>query len=199
MKSIAQQLDAYSEDLAPLREAATRYLKYPSVLAKDGMMNIGHRPWVAELNYMFMIYPGIEKNALASYSQRFKIEIPEMYAKVLLELNGGFCFGVSLCGVPRSMLGNPPLLDRSILQCHDLGTAATMWVREYRVPAGSFHFGGRHFSSRENVGYFIDGNDRIQCVKKKGKVIGEWTSFSDFLADELIASEDLEEKLNPWQ
>jgi hypothetical protein len=95
------------------------------------------------------------------------------------------------------MLGNPPLLDRTILQCHDLGTAATRWVSEYRVPVGYFHFGGRHFSSRANVGYFIEGANRILCVKKSGKIIGEWTTFSEFLTDELKASEELEETLHP--
>ena len=199
MNSITQQLDAYSDALAPLREAASRYLKYPSVLAKDGVMNIGHRPWVAELNYMFMLYPGIESDALEQYSQRFRIEIPQMYAKVLAELNGAFCFGMSLCGVPRSMLGNPPLLDRTILRCHDLATAATRWVCEYPVPMGCFHFGGRHFSSKANVGYFIDEDIRILCIKKNGEVVGRWTSFAEFLADELKASEELENKLHPWR
>lgn len=199
MNAIGQKLDAYSDALAPLREAAGRYLKHPSVLAKDGVMNIGHRPWVAELNYMFMLFPGIDSASLERYSQRFRIEIPAIYAEVLAELNGAFCFGMSLCGVPRSMLGNPPLLDRSILQCHDLGTAATMWVREYRVPDGIFHFGGRHFSSRANVGYFIEGDKRILCMKNGGKIVGEWTNFAEFLADELKASEELEEKLHPWR
>ncbi len=197
MNSIAQRLDAYSDTLAPLREAAGRYLEHPSVLAPDGMMNIGHRPWVAELNYMFMMYPGIEADSLDRYSQRFGLQIPRIYANVLAELNGAFCFGMSLCGVPRSMLGNPPLLDRTTLQCHDLGTAANLWVSEYRVPAGYFHFGGRKFSWTANVGYFIDGDDRILCLKKSGKVVGEWTGFAGFLADELKASEELEEKLHP--
>jgi hypothetical protein len=74
-----------------------------------------------------------------------------------------------------------------------------LWVSEYRVPDGFFHFGGRHFSSRANVGYFIEGNKRIVCMKNSGKVVGEWTSFAEFLADELKASEELEEKLHPWR
>jgi hypothetical protein len=199
MDSLAHLLDSYSDALAPLREAACRYLKYPSVLAKDGVMNIGHRPWVAELNYMFMLYPAIDRDSLERYSQRFRIEIPTMYARVLSELNGAFCFGMSLCGVPISMLGNPPLLYRTVLQCHDLATAATMWASEYRVPSNFFHFGGRHFSSSANVGYFIEGDSRILCAKKSGKIICEWTSFAEFLADELKTSEELEEKRRPWR
>lgn len=199
MNAIAEKLNAYSVVLAPLREAANRYLKYPSVLASDGVLNIGHRPWVAELNYMFMLYPGIHGESLERYGQRFGITIPDLYVEVLRELNGAFCFGMSLCGVPRSMASATPLVDRTVLQCHDLGTAATQWVTEYKVPANYFHFGGRHFSSRENVGYFIDGTLQILCVRKNGKVIGNWASFPSFLADELRTSEELEEKRRPWR
>jgi hypothetical protein len=197
MQALQQQLDAFPDFMAPLKEAASRYVKYPSDIAKDGVMNIGHRPWVAELNYMFMLYPGINHEALDRYCRRFEILVPEMYADFLRAVNGAFCFGMSLCGVPPSMLGNPPLLDRTILQCHDLATAATRWIDEYRVPVGFFHFGGRHFSYSANVGYFIEGNKRIVSVRGKKKVIGEWSSFSDFLSDELQASEKLEEEFHP--
>lgn len=94
-------------------------------------------------------------------------------------------------------LGNPPLLDRTILQCHDLATAATRWIDEYRVPVGFFHFGGRYFSFSENLAYFIEGHKRIVAVRGKKKVVGEWTSFPEFLADELQVSEALEEKRHP--
>ena len=197
MDTIAQRLDALPDFLAPLGAAARRYLQYPSVIGKDGVVEIGHRPWVAELNYMLMFYPGIERPALERYSRRFQIQVPEMYAEFLRAVNGGFLFGMSLCGVPLSMLGSPPLLDRRILQCHDLATAATQWIFEYDVPDGYFHFGSRHFSYRANVGYFFDGESRIVCVRGRKKVIREWTRFSDFMKDELEASERLEEELHP--
>jgi hypothetical protein len=197
MDAIQKQLDALPEFLAPLKEAASRYLKYPSAIGKNGVIEIGHRPWVAELNYMLMMYPGIEPDALSRYCGRFDIQVPRMYAEFLRAVNGGFFFGMSLCGVPLSMLGNPPLLERRILQCHDLATAATVWVEEYSVPAGYFHFGSRYFSFRANVGYFFDGENRIVCVRGKKKVIAEWTNFSDFLKDELEASEKLEQERHP--
>jgi len=199
MQSITQRIDGYSDALAPLREVARRYLNYPSKLAKDGVINIGHRPWVAELNYMLILYPGVSTEALDRYSKRFNMEVPDTYADFLREVNGAFCFGMSLCGIPPSMLGTPPLLDRTLLQCHDLATAATRWASEYRVPRGHFHFGGRQFSYKENVGYFIDKGKRIQSMRKNGKVIGEWTSFTEFLTAELPASEALEEELHPSQ
>jgi hypothetical protein len=197
MQIISQKLDALPDFLAPLKEAASRYLKYPSVLGKDDVMDIGHRPWVAELNFMLKLYPGIDPDALSRYCRRFEIQVPAIYVDFLRAVNGGFFFGMNLCGVPLSMLGTPPLLDRRILQCHDLAAAATRWIGDYSVPAGFFHFGGRHFSFRENVGYFLEGENRIVSVRGKKKIIGEWTSFSDFLRDELEASEKLEEELHP--
>jgi hypothetical protein len=38
--------------------------------------------------------------------------------------DSSFCTAIDL-GVPLSMRGDPPLLGRKILQCHDLATAAT--------------------------------------------------------------------------
>lgn len=197
METIAQRLDALPGFLSPLKDAASRYLKLPSVIGKGNVMDIGHRPWVAELNYMLMVYPGIGPDDLAQYCRRFQIHVPEVYAAFLRAINGGFFFGMSLCGVPLSMLGNTPLLDRRLLQCHDLATAATRWIDEYSVPPRFFHFGARHFSSRANVGYFFDGENRIVSVRGKKKIIGEWTNFTDFLKDELQASEKLEEELHP--
>jgi hypothetical protein len=197
MQTIPQRLAALPDVLAPLKEAASRYQKHPSVIEKNGVMEIGHRPWVAELNYMLTVYPGIDTNDLNQYCRRFEIQVPEVYAEFLRAVNGGFFFGMSLCGVPLSMLGNPPLLDRRTLQCHDLATAATLWIDEYSVPRGFFHFGGRKFSFRANVGYFIDGKNRIVSVRGRKKIVGEWSSFSEFLKDELEASENLEEELRP--
>jgi hypothetical protein len=197
MQTIAQRLDGLPDSLVALKEAAGRYLKHTSIISKDGVMDIGHRPWVAELNYMLMIYPGLESEALDRYCRQFDIQVPMVYADFLRAVNGGFFFGMSLCGVPHSMLGSTPLLERRLLQCHDLATAATRWIYEYRVPAGYFHFGGRHFSDQENVAYFFEGEKRIVSVRGRKKVIGDWTSFSDFLRDELEASEKLEEELHP--
>jgi hypothetical protein len=197
MEAIIQRIGAYPAFLGPLQEAARRYLKYPSALADDGAIHIGHRPWVARRNYMLTLYPGLGRQALDRYQKTFHLEIPAIYADFLSVVNGAFCFGMSLCGVPPSMLGNPPLLDRAVLQCHDLATAATIWAREYRVSASFFHFGSRHFSADENVGYFIDGK-WIRSVSKKGKnQVKEWASFTEFLSDELQASEKLEEELHP--
>ena len=168
-QAIARRLRAFPEFLAPLTNAATRYLKYPSTVGEDGVLHIANRPWVAPLNYMFWLYPGISSKTLKRYSAMFSITVPDMYAEVLRHMNGTFSFGMSLCGVPPSMLGNPPLLDRTVLQCHDLATAATEWVQKYHVPREWFHFGTRHYSYSENVGYFL--------FRAVVSVRGSWSIF----------------------
>lgn len=197
MDAIRARLDALPGELAPLADAARGLLDQPCETGGDGVLRLGHRPWVATENYAITLYPGLAGDALARYAARFGLTVPPAYARFLAAVNGAFCFGMSLAGAPRSMLGSPPLLDRSRLQCHDLGTAATLWAGEYRkLPAGAFHVGGRHYSSRENVGYFVAG-DRILSTRKSGKVVGEWGGLTDFLRDELPASAALDADLYP--
>lgn len=196
---IEARIAALPDDLAPLKAAAIRYLKYPSVISADGAANIGHRPWVAELNYMLTLYPGASEKSLADYCRAFRLQIPECYAAFLRSMSGAFCFGMSLFGITGSWLNGRSVLDRSVLQCHDLATAVREWSTEYRVPEGQFHFGFRHYTSSENVGYFIGDSRRICSVKKRGKVVAEYSNMTDFLAAELQESEKFEEVLHPAQ
>jgi len=195
-ESIATRLSELPDFLAPLKVAASRYLHYPSMCATDGTVSIGHRPWVAELNYMFVLFPGVNSVALERYSRRFGVEVPSAYADFLRAVGGAFCFGMSLYGIPPSMLGVLPLLDRSVLQCHDLATGVRYWAAGYQLPTELFHFGGRHYSYRENIGYFIDQHGGLLAATKQGKVVGEWSNLTDLLMDELRVSEELEAKLH---
>lgn len=197
LEAARQRIDGIPADLAPLADAARDLIDRPGSLSPDGVLALGHRPWVAPKNYAMTLYPGLPAEALARYAERFGLEVPATYAEFLASVNGAFCFGISLAGVPPSMLGSPPLLDRTRLQCHDLGAAATLWASEYRKrPAGAFHFGGRHYSFRENVGYFMAGG-RILSLRKSGEAVGEWGGMADFLRDELRASATLDVELHP--
>jgi hypothetical protein len=199
MESIARRLEQLPDFLQPLRDACEHYIKRPSELREDGAINIGNRPWVAPQNYIIVLYPGLTDDDIDRYSNTFEISIPDCYVNFLRSINGAFCFGMSLFGIPRSMLGTPPTLDRSVLQCHDLAIAATEWVQQYRVPAGLFHFGFRHLSYHENVGYFFYPDERIISARADGQVLGSWPDLCSFLQEELVASERLEEKLHPAQ
>ena len=197
--SATARLDSLPPDLRPLADAARALLDQTAGPSEDGVLRLGHRPWVAPENFAITLYPGLPTDALVRYTERFRLDVPPVYAGFLTAVNGAFCFGMALAGVPRSMLNSTPLLDRSRLQCHDLGTAATLWVSEYRkLPAGAFHFGSRHYSPRENVGYFIAG-DRILSIRGSGRVVGEWGKLSEFLRDELLVSEALDAKRHPFR
>ncbi|MBN9523769.1 hypothetical protein J0H58_35545 [bacterium] len=197
MDAIRARIDALPAELAPLADVARGLLDRPGEVSADGVLRLGHRPWVAPENYAVTLYPGLSTDALTRYAGRFGLDVPAVYGRVLAAVNGAFLFGMGLAGVPGSMLGSPPLLDRTRLQCHDLGGTATLSAGEYRkLPAGAFAFGWRHYSFRENVGYFVVG-DRILCLRKSGRVVGEWGGFADFLRDELPASAALDEKLHP--
>ncbi len=194
---MASLLDRFPGEFAPLADVARRLLDRPGNPSADGVLSLGHRPWVATENYAITLYPGLSEDALERYCERFKVVVPAMYAEFLATTSGAFCYGMSLAGVPRSMMGKLPLLDRSRLQCHDLATAVNLWSTEYRrVPEKAFHFGGRHYSDRENVGYFIV-EGRILSIRRTGRVVGEWKKFGDFLRDELPASEKLDNELHP--
>lgn len=180
-----------------LAEAASRLFDRPGGDFEDGVLRLGHRPWVAPENYAITIYPGMPAEVIDRYAQRIQGGIPESYASVLRAFSGAFVYGISLAGIPASMAGAATLVDRKILRCHDLSLATTFWAMEYsKVPAGAFHFGGRSFTSRSNVGYFLAG-DKIISLRNSGKKIGEWTDFDTFMREEIIESIKLDESLHP--
>lgn len=195
MDSIEHRLNGLPEFLRPLRLACDRHMARRAEVSKSGVVSIGHRPWVAPSNYMIVLYPGIAKSAIQRYAETFAICVPDYYASFMQSVGGAFCFGMSLFGIPPSMLASPPFFDRTVLQCHDLATAAKEWVTRYRVVKESFHFGSRHFSRCENIGYFFDENNCIYSARTSGQVVARWSSFTAFLSDELEASERLDDEL----
>jgi hypothetical protein len=197
--TIADRLSQIPAVLAPIAEAAVRYSAYPSKVGGDETLYIGQRPWIAPQSYTIIVYPGIDKDIVGTYQARFGINIPESYTKFLHSLGGAFLFGMSLYGIPPSMMGDPPVLDRSKLQCLDLATANKHWRNEFNTDPNFCHFGSRHFSRTEDVGYFINDSGIVLCVRCGGAIQGEWQDFSQFLKDELATSEDLENSLHPPQ
>ena len=186
------------DELSPLKAYAEKYLKYPSEVNGDGILKIGHRPWIANLNYIITLYPGLPKQIIKKHLLQYGfVKITNEYIEILNSLNGGFFFGMSLFGIPYSMLKDPPRLERSYLQCHDLVSANLNWINEYNISEDLFHFGSRIYSYDENIGYFIDNKGTIHSIRKNGAIVGDWKNFKKFLQDELKASEELEEELKP--
>ncbi len=191
---IIERVNGFTEELAPLANACRKYAKFCCAIDTDESLNIAHRPWVAPLNYLIKLYAPAKKSWFTKYKQIHDVGIPKPIQSVLLQSNGFFAFGVSFFGMSSAMLKEPPRLDRSRLNCHDIALANKDrgWKSEYHIDQLLFYFAYRHYTEAANVGYFLDKNGDIYCFKKSGEQIGMWSSFSAFLDSELKASEDRE-------
>lgn len=180
-------LDKLSIDFSPIVEQAKKYFDNYSKIRKDGTAEIFRRPWVAELNFGLWLFPPTGTIWLDQFVERSKKSIPNLYKKILLEMNGCFVYDFSLFGLPESVYSTG-LLDRSITQQLDLETANRNWVKDYNVDPNFFHIGGRSYSYSENIGYFIYG-DSILSIRKNGEIINTWNTLQEFLCDEIKVSE----------
>ena len=118
-------------------------------------------------------------------------------------MNGGKILELSIYGIPPSMLGDIPMLDRSTGNPFDLATANRSWRLEYEDADKDFLFGGRDIGWDEQVGYFLrrDGtviarwNGKYRDGSKPGtKIRAEWLSFEDWLVNEPIAVETFQSR-----
>ena len=183
---IKEHLDSLPAELSAIRDLALRCLIYCSSISIDGVIQIGHRPWVSPLNYALSLFPPAKK----AWIKKFKGKgIPDSYAHLLLATNGLFAFGLRLYGLPPSLQGNPPLQDRSRLQCLDLGAANEDRIFQYEVDRDLLYFGGREYSYTENLGYFMSTDGQIQSIRKSGEMLRRWGTFSEFLHHELNDTE----------
>ena len=185
---IQARLDQLSGTLLPIVKLSERYSDQESNLTKNGTVEIFRRPWVAPLNFGLILYPRATEEFISKFNATHAVPIPKTYSDVLKEINGGFIFSMSLYGLPESIYSTG-VLNRSVLQPLDLGSANSSWIREYRVDKSLFHFGGRSFSEEENAGYFFDNSNQILLIRINGEVLNSWNSFSLFLNDEIIVVE----------
>jgi len=114
--------------------------------------------------------------------------IPEQTVPAF-QRTGCFVYDFSLFGLPRSLY-TAGLLNRSVLEQYDLGAANTAWIHRYNLDRDLFYIGGRAYSDEENVGYFID-NCKIFSLRQNGEIMRSWTTFIDFLSEEIKACEQL--------
>jgi hypothetical protein len=103
----------------------------------------------------------------------------------------GFAGCASRACAPRSMIQDPPLLDRSIRQPLDVGEANGHWRIKYGVDQALFHFGCGPHSYTENCGYFLSGDGRIETYLPGGQPLATWPSLREFLADEIARLEGI--------
>lgn len=176
-------------DWEPIKEQAIKYFDLDSKIRNDGAAQIFRRPWVAPQNFGLLLFPPVDKGWFDKFNENTNLIIPKMYQDTLSEMNGCFVYDFSLYGLPKTMY-TTGLLNRTELQQYDLGTANTTWIHSYSVNRDLFYIGGRAYSYAENIGYFID-NDKIFSVRKNGEILNSWTTFSNFLKEEIKAAEEM--------
>jgi len=182
MKEILERVEALPEELMPITIQVKKYLEINSNI-DESVMNILHRPWIAPLNWGLTLYKAAEPAWFSEFFKRTAKEIPDFYHDFLRNINGGFIYGMSMYGLTPSLY-EKGLLNRTILECHDLTEANNDWIYEYNVDPEFFHFAGRPYSRNENIGYFFD-NEQILCYRKSGELINKWDSLGEMLFDEI--------------
>lgn len=174
--------------LTPLREHAERYTRYCSSIDLDKTLQIAHQPWAAPEAYAIRLFAPAKKAWFARFRERSGKAIPVPYQEFLLCINGCSLHDLDLFGLPPSMQGRPPVLDRTRSQPLDLGSANRNWIAGYATDTGQFHFGSRAWTEEENVGYFWS-EQGLRAVRSSGEVVGEWRDLAGLLADELPVAE----------
>jgi hypothetical protein len=139
----------------------------------------------------------VTTSAIVSYEEvrrstnRQAFEIPEVYKRVLLRLNGATVFRINLFGLPATMCQDPPMLDRSARQPLDLGTANASWRKRYAPRPSQLQFGSGPYSYEENTAYFLNEDGSIDAPIAGGRRVRNWPSLGPFLATELARAEAL--------
>jgi hypothetical protein len=190
--TILERLKKIDGRLQPLAAICERYTRYCSAVDLDETLMIGHQPWKGPEAYSFRIFLPAKKSWLSQYPRNEGFKVPTVYKEILSVTNGVHAFGLSLYGIPPSMMQKTPGLNRSKVQCLDVGSANLDWKIGFPGQEEGFHFGGRHYSYTQNSGYFMDRNGKIVAVLKTGEVVGAWSDFQGFLRDELAAAERYE-------
>jgi hypothetical protein len=172
---------------APVAAFALELLESELPVEKESYFLLGNDTSVAPMYYKMTLWCGAKDTAIDLYESRFDLEIPE-YVRVLLQaFNGLSLLGMSIYGIPESMLRNTPQIDRKSRQCLDIGTANKYWINEYSLNEKMFLFGGRHFSETENAGYFINTNGDILSYLTDGTLIDRWPNLKLFFESEVAA------------
>lgn len=195
-QKILEILNDFPTNYSPIKEYSLKYIKYSSIIDYD-LIGIGHRPWVGPYNFVMCLFSPAKKSWFTKFKKMYGKSIPTCYKEFLSVSNGIYFDELDLFGLTPSIYGRSGLLDRSTLQCFDLGDANKYWINGYDVDKNSFHFGGREFSYDEIVGYFIFEDKSINVVRKNGEILSTYTSFKEFLDNELQIAQNMIVKETP--
>lgn len=191
---VKRYLDKLPKEFKPIVDQANKYYAFDNKAAvrSDGAIQILNCTWVAPENYGLLLFPPAENKLIDKFEKQNKLRIPKSYKDILTMMNGCFVYDFALYGIPASLYSRG-LLDRTTLSQFDLGDANQFWKHEYETGADDdlFHIGGRAYSFEENIGYFIDPDDKIISLQKSGEALKTWANFGDFLQDEINEAEKI--------
>nr|WP_319399222.1 SMI1/KNR4 family protein [uncultured Carboxylicivirga sp.] len=187
MDSLEKRLNTISDNFKPIKQISLKYLKFGGSNEENNIL-IYNQKWIAPLKYGIRLFENTPDEFITKFEKDNNVKIPVIYKDFLREFNGCFIFDFDLFGLTPSIY-TTGLLDRSKVQCFDLGTANRNWIAEYDIDEKLFHFGGRAYSYDENIGYFMDSTGIIKSIRTNGQIIKEWTDFSKFLSEEIEAAE----------
>ncbi len=183
------KLSDLPESLNAFKEYALSVVDELPSKEEDGALLIGNDTSVAPLYYKAILWPSIDRHSIARYEQIHEIEFPGKLREFLSTANGLKVLGLHLFGISKSMLGDPPTIDRTTKNtCMDIivNRKPGMYKRGY------FVFASRHWSYSENVDYCITPNEEIVAFLKNGKEVGHWCDFSSFLFDAIEGAKEYE-------
>jgi hypothetical protein len=175
----------------PISEFAKSFWMSGNYKTGEDIALVGNKPEVAPQYYQIVFWSGVNDQIIEQYTDKFDLVFPEKYKEILKYFNGVSVVGLDIFGIPKSILNEPALLDRSSRQCLDISTANQHWIHEYNIDKSLFHFGGRHYSDELNCGFFMSNEGTIFSYLKTGEVVGNWNSLEEFFRSEISATIEL--------
>lgn len=191
-------LDKLTPEFEIILQQAVKYIDLDDKagIRTDGAVQIFNMAWIAPMNYGLLLFPPAPQIFIQTFEIEEKITIPQLYKDILTVMNGCFVYDFTLFGLPESVY-KKGLLNRTDVFQLDIGEANNFWNLEYDVEPTLFHFGGRAYSDEENIGYFIDNKQSIISTLPSGQVLNSWSSFKQFITDEVLEAEVMMRKNLP--
>ena len=186
--SIIENIQNLPDFALPIENFAKAHLEAGNYSANEEFALISNKKSVAPQYYQMVFWAGVTDETIDLYAEKFDLQFPEQYRQILKSFNGINVVGLSIFGIPKSMLSDPPLLNSKTRQCLDIRAANVHWIHDYKLEPNLFHFGSRHYSNEENCGYFISTEGTIYSFLKNGESVGAWDNLEDFFHSEISAT-----------
>ena len=148
-------------------------------------IQVGRRTGLNNQTFAICLFDPLPESSLAKYETIHGIVVPDAYRQVLNQINGAWMYRLVLFGLPPSMIAEPPLLDRSVVQPMDLATAHRDWRAKYEAEEDEFHFGSSDWTMEKTIGYFVSPTGSVRGLVASEGCVAQWSDFDLFLDDEV--------------